>query len=104
MTAVDATALREYVATLPTSPLNDRTIGVMEMVRAAEGPYITHAGRCIAVTLDFVAVADEMWFGFDAGVLTFRAINRTVQYRVVGLGWAWPTEVVVCEQIEEADA
>lgn len=105
MTTADATALREYVATMPPeTTFNDGTIGGIVMRSTADGPVVGLADRHIAVAFELVEVADPKWLGFDAGVFTFRGVNRTVRYRVIGDGRAWLGEAVVCERIEEDDA
>lgn len=108
MTTAAAAELRAFAASKDTVPVRG-AVGDMWVTRTLDGVVIESADPLILVTVDLVESADGDVLTFAVeddetngriGVLTFRAINRTMRYRVLGYNGA-PQDVVVCEQIDD---
>lgn len=109
MTAADAAALRAHVEALDTvDELGG--IGDVLITRTERGIRIEHFARRTAVSMDVVEFADAERLGFavepDAdgeqfGVLTIRAENGVLRYRVLG---ADHSDNVLCELVQQQPA
>jgi hypothetical protein len=110
MTAADGAALREYVA--KREIVSPEGVGDMIVTRlyheGATAVRIDRADPSICVSVELIDEADGELVSYDSGILTFRASNKTLRYRVLGSTgntWRqlgedeWHHAPVVCELI-----